>query len=43
VAPVRAPLKSVREGLDETLTMLSIWIFGRLRHSLATTNAIESL
>lgn len=34
---------SVREGLDETLTVLSFGISDRLRHSLATTNAIESL
>ncbi len=34
---------SVREGLDETLTVLSFGISERLRHSLATTNAIESL
>jgi putative transposase len=34
---------SVREGLDETLTILSFGISDRLRHSLATTNAIESL
>jgi hypothetical protein len=31
---------SVREGLDETLTVLGIGISERLRHSLATTNAI---
>jgi putative transposase len=35
--------ESVREGLDETLTVLSVGISERLRHSLATTNAIESL
>jgi putative transposase len=35
--------ESVREGLDETLTVLSFGISDRLRHSLATTNAIESL
>jgi putative transposase len=34
---------SVREGLDETLTVLTLGISDRLRHSLATTNAIESL
>jgi hypothetical protein len=33
----------LREGLDETLTVLSLGISDRLRHSLATTNAIESL
>ena len=35
--------ESVREGLDETLTVLTLGISDRLRHSLATTNAIESL
>jgi transposase-like protein len=35
--------ESVHEGLDETLTVLSFGISERLRHSLATTNAIESL
>jgi transposase-like protein len=35
--------ESVREGLDETLTVLSFDLSERLRHSLATTNAIESL
>jgi putative transposase len=34
---------SVREGLDETLTVLSFGMSDRLRHSMATTNAIESL
>jgi putative transposase len=34
---------SVREGLDETLTVLTLNLSDRLRHSLATTNAIESL
>src|SRR5205823_8527184 len=34
---------SVREGLDETLTVLTLDLSGRLRRSLATTNAIESL
>jgi putative transposase len=34
---------SVREGLDETLTVLTLGLSERLRHSLATTNAIESL
>ena len=34
---------SVREGLDETLTVLSLGLSDRLRQSLATTNAIESL
>ena len=35
--------ESVREGLDETLTVLSFGLSERLRLSLATTNAIESL
>jgi putative transposase len=35
--------ESVREGLDETLSVLRFGISDRLRHSLATTNAIESL
>jgi transposase-like protein len=34
---------SVREGLDETLTILTLGLSDRLRQSLATTNAIESL
>ncbi len=34
---------SVREGLDETLTVLTLGLSDRLRQSLATTNAIESL
>lgn len=34
---------SVREGLDETLTVISLGLSDRLRQSLATTNAIESL
>jgi len=34
---------SVREGLDETLTLLTFGLSDRLRQSLATTNAIESL
>ena len=34
---------SVREGLDETLTVLALPISERLQRSLATTNAIESL
>jgi putative transposase len=34
---------SVREGLDETLTILTLSLSDRLRQSLATTNAIESL
>jgi hypothetical protein len=33
----------VREGLDETLTVLSLNLSARLRRSLATTNAAESL
>jgi len=35
--------ESVREGLDETLTILALGLSERLRHSLATTNAVESL
>jgi putative transposase len=34
---------SVREGLDETLTICALALSDRLRQSLATTNAIESL
>jgi transposase-like protein len=34
---------SVREGLDETLTVLSLHLSARLQRSLATTNAAESL
>jgi transposase-like protein len=34
---------SVREGLDETLTVVTLKLSPRLRRSLATTNAIESL
>jgi transposase-like protein len=34
---------SLREGLDETLTVLSLGLSDRLRRSLATTNAAESL
>ena len=33
----------VREGLDDTLTILTLGLSDRLRQSLATTNAIESL
>jgi transposase-like protein len=35
--------ESVREGLDETLTVLRLSLSERLRRSLATTNPIESL
>jgi transposase-like protein len=35
--------ESVREGLDETLTVLTLPLSARLRRSLATTNAAESL
>jgi hypothetical protein len=31
------------EGLEETLTVLTLGLSDRLRQSLATTNAIESL
>ena len=34
---------SVREGLDETLTVPALGLSDRLRQSLVTTNAIESL
>jgi transposase-like protein len=34
---------SVREGLDETLTVLGLHLSARLQRSLATTNAAESL
>jgi len=34
---------SLREGLDETLTVLTLGVSDRLRQSLASTNAIESL
>jgi putative transposase len=34
---------SVREGLDETLTVIALGLSDRLRQSLVTTNAIESL
>ena len=34
---------SVREGLDDTLAILTLGLSDRLRQSLATTNAIESL
>lgn len=34
---------SVREGLEETLTILTLGLSDRLQQSLATTNAIESL
>lgn len=34
---------SVREGLDETLTILALGLSDRLRQSLATTNPIESM
>ena len=35
--------ESVREGLEETLTVLTLNLSPRLRRSLATTNAAESL
>ena len=34
---------SVREGLDDTLTVLGLGVSERLQRSLATTNVIESL
>ena len=33
----------MREGLDETLTVLGVGLSARLQRSLATTNAIENL
>ena len=41
--PYPSAAASVREGLDETLTVLTLGLSDRLRQSLATTNAIESL
>jgi transposase-like protein len=35
--------ESVREGLDETLTIIGLNLSSRLRRSLSTTNAAESL
>ena len=35
--------ESVREGLDETLTVLTLKLSPRLRRALATTNAVENL
>jgi transposase-like protein len=35
--------ESVREGLDKTLTVLTLHLSARLHRSLATTNAAESL
>jgi putative transposase len=35
--------ESVREGLEETLTVLTLGLAETLRRSLATTNAAESL
>ena len=35
--------ESMREGLDETLTVLALKLSPRLRPSLATTHAAESL
>jgi transposase-like protein len=35
--------ESVRKGLEETLTVLTLDLSARLRRSLATTNAAESL
>lgn len=41
--PYPSAAESVREGLDETLTVLALKLSSRLRRSLATTNAAESL
>ena len=42
-AEYRSAAESVREGLDETLTVLTLKLSARLRRSFATTNAAESL
>jgi len=39
----RSAAESVREGLDETLTILALNLPDTLRRSLTTTNAAESL
>lgn len=41
--PSPSAAESVREGLDETLTVLTLNLSARLRRSLATTNAAQSL
>ena len=41
-APHPAAAASVREGLEETLTVIGMGLSDRLRRSLATTNPIES-
>src|SRR5207245_6124045 len=38
-----AAAKSLREGLEETLTVLKLGLSPTLRRSLSTTNAIENL
>jgi putative transposase len=42
-APHPSAAASVREGLEETLTILTLGLADTLRRSLATTNAVESL
>ena len=42
-APRQSAAASRREGLDETLTVVELQLSERLRRSLATTNAVESL
>lgn len=39
----KVAIQRPREGLDETLTVLTLNLSARLRRSLATTNAAESL
>ena len=34
---------SIEEGLDETLTLIALGVFGTLQRTLATTNPIENL
>lgn len=41
--PYPGAAASVREGLDETLTVISLGLSERLRRSLGTTNPVESL
>ena len=42
-APYPSAAASVREGLDETLSVLGLGLSARLQRSLVTTNAIERL
>ena len=41
--PAEAKLVEPTEGLDETLTVLTLELSPQLRRSLSTTNAVESL